>query len=50
MIKKLPFAVEKDQILEPEDVARAVIEALTQRSRASLEEVVLRPARGSLLE
>ena len=46
MIQKLPFTVEKDQILEPEDVARAVIEALTQRSRASLEEVVLRPTRG----
>ncbi len=48
MIQKLPVRVGKGRILEPEDVARTVVEALTQPSRASLEEIVLRPARGSL--
>ncbi len=48
MIQKLGLRVPKGRILEPEDVARAVVEALTQPQRASLEEIVLRPARGSL--
>lgn len=48
MIQKLPVRVGKGRILEPEDVARAVVEALTQPQRASLEEIVLRPARGAL--
>ena len=48
MIQKLGLRVPKGRILEPEDVARTVVEALTQPQRASLEEIVLRPARGSL--
>ena len=48
MIQKLGVRVPKGRILEPEDVARTVVEALTHPQRASLEEIVLRPARGSL--
>ena len=48
MVQKLGLRVPKGRILEPEDVARTVVEALTQPQRASLEEIVLRPARGSL--
>ncbi len=48
MIQKFGVRVPKGRILEPEDVARTVVEALTQPQRASLEEIVLRPARGSL--
>ena len=48
MVQKLGLRVPKGRILEPGDVARTVVEALTQPQRASLEEIVLRPARGSL--
>ena len=48
IIRQFGLRPGKGRILEPEDVARAVVEALTQPARASLEEIVLRPARGGL--
>ena len=48
MLKKLGVRVGDQRVLQPQDVARAVLEALTQPPRASLEEIVLRPAQGAL--
>ena len=48
MLKKLGVRVSDHRVLQPQDVARAVLEALTQPPRANLEEIVLRPAQGAL--
>lgn len=47
MLKEFDFPIRRERVLRPEDVARAVLEVLTQPERACLEEIVLRPSSGS---
>jgi NAD(P)-dependent dehydrogenase (short-subunit alcohol dehydrogenase family) len=46
MKDEFDFPIRKEDLLQPEDVAAAVLGAVTQPRRASMEEIVLRPAGG----
>jgi NADP-dependent 3-hydroxy acid dehydrogenase YdfG len=48
MKDKLGFPVRSDDLLQPEDVAAAVLSALVQPRRATVEEIVLMPSGGAL--
>jgi NADP-dependent 3-hydroxy acid dehydrogenase YdfG len=48
MKKELDFPVRSEDLLQPEDVAAAVVSALLQPRRATVEEIVLMPSGGAL--
>jgi NADP-dependent 3-hydroxy acid dehydrogenase YdfG len=48
MKDELGFPVRSDDLLQPEDVAAAVLSALVQPRRATVEEIVLMPSGGAL--
>ncbi|MHB8654285.1 MAG: SDR family oxidoreductase [Terriglobia bacterium] len=48
MIDEFGFPVNRDEIVQPEDVAQAVLGALLAPARATIEEIVLTPSKGSL--
>ena len=48
MIEGFGFPVERDEIIQPEDVAAAVLGALHTQPRATVEEVLITPSKGSL--
>jgi len=48
MINEFGFPVDRDEIVQPEDVALAVLGALLAPARATIEEIVLTPSKGSL--
>jgi len=48
LIDEFDFPVHRDQIVQPEDVAAAVLAALVAPPRATAEEIVLTPSKGSL--
>ncbi len=48
LIDEFDFPVHRDQIVQPEDVAAAVLAALVTPARTTPEEIVLTPSRGSL--
>jgi NAD(P)-dependent dehydrogenase (short-subunit alcohol dehydrogenase family) len=48
LIDEFDFPVHRDQIVQPEDVAAAVLAALVAPSRTTAEEIVLTPSKGSL--
>ena len=46
MKDEFDFPIRKEDLLQPEDVAAAVLGAVTQPRRASMEEIVLMPSAG----
>jgi NAD(P)-dependent dehydrogenase (short-subunit alcohol dehydrogenase family) len=48
MIDEFGFPVKRNQIVQPEDVAQAVLTALLAPPRATVEEIVITPSKGSL--
>lgn len=48
MSGEFDFPVEPDQLVQPEDVAEAVLAALRVPSRANVDEVLITPSRGHL--
>ena len=48
LIKAFGFPVDRSKLLQPRDVAAAVLGALLQPPRAAVEEIVLLPAAGRL--
>jgi NAD(P)-dependent dehydrogenase (short-subunit alcohol dehydrogenase family) len=48
LIDEFEFPVHRDQIVQPEDVAAAVLAALATPPRTTAEEIVLTPSKGSL--
>jgi NAD(P)-dependent dehydrogenase (short-subunit alcohol dehydrogenase family) len=50
LIDEFGFPVHRHEIVQPEDVAEAVLAALVTPSRTTLEEIVLTPSKGSLLD
>ena len=48
MMDEFGFPVHRDEIIQPEDVAEAVLGALLSPRRATVEEIVLVPSKGSL--
>jgi len=48
MKDELDFPVRAEDLLQPEDVADAVLSALAQPRRATVEEILLMPAGGTL--
>ena len=48
LIDEFDFPVHRDQIVQPEDVAAAVLSALNTPPRTTAEEIVLTPSKGSL--
>lgn len=48
MISEFGFPVNRDEIIQPADVAEAVLGALLAPPRATVEEIVLTPSKGSL--
>lgn len=48
MIEEFDFPVRRDEIIQPDDVAEAVLEAVLAPVRASIEEIVLTPSKGNL--
>jgi NAD(P)-dependent dehydrogenase (short-subunit alcohol dehydrogenase family) len=48
LIDEFDFPVHRDQIVQPEDVAAAVLAALATPPRTTAEEIVLTPSKGSL--
>jgi len=48
MAKEFDFPVKRENLLQPEDVAEAVIAAVLQPGRANVNEILITPARGSL--
>lgn len=48
MTREFDFPVERATLLQPADVANAVLAALTEPPRAAMDEIVLTPARGNL--
>lgn len=47
MMDEFDFAVDREKILQPDDVAAAVLAALVQPPRASVEEIHIMPSSGS---
>jgi NAD(P)-dependent dehydrogenase (short-subunit alcohol dehydrogenase family) len=48
MIEEFDFPVHRERLLQPEDVAAAVLAALTAPARARVEEIVVTPSAGRL--
>lgn len=48
LMDEFDFPVHRDQIIQPEDVAAAVLAALVTPARTTMEEIVLAPSSGSL--
>jgi NAD(P)-dependent dehydrogenase (short-subunit alcohol dehydrogenase family) len=48
MADEFDFPADREELLQPEDVAKAVVGALLQSSRASVEEIHLMPASGAV--
>ncbi|HET9177917.1 MAG TPA: SDR family oxidoreductase [Terriglobia bacterium] len=48
MLKEFGFEISRDNVMQPEDVAAAVISALQQPARTAVHEVVLMPAAGAV--
>jgi NAD(P)-dependent dehydrogenase (short-subunit alcohol dehydrogenase family) len=48
MKKEFDFPVHRQDLLQPEDVAAAVLSALVQPRRATVEEILVMPSRGSV--
>lgn len=48
LIDEFGFAVKREELVQPEDVAQAVVSALIAPPRAAVEEIVITPAKGSL--
>jgi NADP-dependent 3-hydroxy acid dehydrogenase YdfG len=48
MKNELDFPVRGEDLLQPEDVAAAVLSALVQPRRAMVEEILLMPSGGAL--
>jgi len=48
VIDEFDFAVQRDELVQPEDVAQAVLGALLTPPRATVEEIVVTPTKGSL--
>jgi NAD(P)-dependent dehydrogenase (short-subunit alcohol dehydrogenase family) len=48
MKKEFDFPVPRQDLLQPEDVAAAVLSALVQPRRATVEEILVMPSRGSV--
>jgi NAD(P)-dependent dehydrogenase (short-subunit alcohol dehydrogenase family) len=48
LMDEFDFPVHRDQVIQPEDVAAAVLAALLTPSRTTPEEILLAPSRGSL--
>lgn len=48
MAKEFDFPVDDSKLLQPEDVAEAVLGALTQPGRATVNEILLTPSAGNL--
>ena len=48
MADEFDFPVDREKLLQPEDVAQAVVGALLQSPRASVEEIHLMPSSGSV--
>lgn len=48
LMDEFDFPVHRDQVIQPEDVAAAVLSALLTPARTTQEEIVLAPSRGSL--
>lgn len=48
MTREFDFPVERESLLQPQDVASAVLAALVEPPRAAMDEIVLTPARGNL--
>ena len=48
LMDEFDFKVHRDQVIQPEDVAAAVLAALVTPVRTTQEEIVLAPSRGSL--
>ncbi|MGO9271416.1 MAG: SDR family oxidoreductase [Terriglobia bacterium] len=48
MAKEFDFPVTRENLLQPEDVAEAVIAAVMQPARANVSEILITPSRGSL--
>jgi NAD(P)-dependent dehydrogenase (short-subunit alcohol dehydrogenase family) len=48
MVREFGFPVKRETIIQPEDVAEAVLAAILQPPRTSIDEVHLTPSRGAL--
>ncbi|HEV2176397.1 MAG TPA: SDR family oxidoreductase [Terriglobia bacterium] len=48
MMEEFDFPIDRSALVQPEDVAAAVVCALVQPPRTTVEEVVIMPSRGSL--
>lgn len=48
LMDEFDFKVHREQVIQPEDVAAAVLAVLVTPGRTTLEEIVLTPTRGSL--
>lgn len=48
LIDEFDFPVHRDEIIQPEDVAEAVLAALVAPPRTTVEEIILMPSKGSL--
>ena len=48
MLKEFGFEISRDRVMQPEDVAAAVISALQQPARTAVHEVLLMPAAGAV--
>jgi len=48
MMKEFDFPVQRDALLKPDDVAEAVLAALLQPPRVSVNEILITPSRGRL--
>jgi NAD(P)-dependent dehydrogenase (short-subunit alcohol dehydrogenase family) len=48
LMDEFDFPVHRDQLIQPEDVAAAVLAALLTPSRTTAEEILIAPSRGSL--
>ena len=48
MLNEFGFEISRDKVMQPEDVAEAVIGALQQPPRATVEEILLMPSSGAI--
>lgn len=48
MLKEFGFEIPRERLMQPEDVANAVISALKQPARAAVEEIYLMPSAGAI--
>ena len=48
MLEEFGFDIQRSRVMQPEDVANAVVSALTQPARTAVQEVLLMPSVGSV--